>query len=222
MIEALLDEVQNGSDANNVNVETGVYYNSISDLMTEAAELGCDAVINCTGFGAAKLCNDNHVIAGRGVLLQYDRASCVRLPHPEGEDPLLAAPPQQLHDACVLVDSAPWGSDEYPCYLIVRGDTIVVGGTYLEGDDEPSMRPQEKERLLENARILGIDTDACKPKGEWVGFRPYRATTRCESDDHQSVDGIKLVHCYCTGGSGWTVYTGIAKQATSLVLNDSM
>jgi D-amino-acid oxidase len=219
MMEALLAQVD--TEPNDVNVETGVYYESIPELLEDAKKLQCDAVVNCTGLGAAKLCHDEQMVGGRGVLLQYDRETCVRLPHPKGEDPLLAAPPEQLHDAIVMVESPPWGSAEYPCYMIARGDIIVVGGTYLEGDSEPTMRPEERKRLLENARILGIDTDACQPKGEWVGHRPYRPVTRCEIDSEVSTSDLKLVHCYGTGGSGWTVYTGVTKDAVDLVLGPS-
>jgi D-amino-acid oxidase len=193
MLEAMLDEVM--SLPNDINVDTGLYYENTSQVLEEAKEMDCDAVVNCTGLGAAALCQDTQMIGGRGVLLQYDRVSCIRLPHPKGEDPLLAATSEQLHDACVMVESPPWGSNEYPCYLIVRGDTIVVGGSYLEGDKEASMRPDERLRLLENARILGIDTGGSKPKGEWVGHRPYRANTRCEIDAELSTNDIKLVHC---------------------------
>jgi hypothetical protein len=73
--------------------------------------------------------------------------------------------------------------------------------------------------------LLGIDTSACQPKEEWVGFRPYRQEIRCEIDTNSSnnpaindSNGIRLVHCYGTGGSGWTIYTGLAKEATRLVL----
>jgi D-amino-acid oxidase len=218
MIEALLEEIKTQGNNNDVDVETGVYYQSIPDLIEEARKHKCDTVVNCTGLGAAQICQDSYLVGGRGVLLQYDRASCVRLPHPPNEDPLLAAPPEQLHDACVMVDSPPFGSNEYPCYMIVRGDTIVVGGTYLEGDYETTIRPQERERLLENARILGIDTDACQPKGEWVGIRPYRELTRCEVDTDYKTEGIRLVHSYGTGGSGWTVYAGMAKDAVQAIL----
>jgi D-amino-acid oxidase len=232
MMESFLEEIQRNhgnttttttttTPTNDIDLETGVYYNSISEMIEDAKKLGCDTVVNCTGMGAARICQDEELVGGRGVLLQYDRKSCVRLPHPPNEDPVLAAAPyEQIHDACVMVESPPFGSDEYPCYMIPRGDTIVVGGTYLEGDDEMTMRPQERERLLENASILGIDTDAVKPKGEWVGIRPYRKITRCEVDDDRwnNSDGIRLIHSYGSGGSGWTVYAGIAKDVVQMIL----
>merc|ERR1711865_342643 len=87
----------------------------------------------------------------------------------------------------------------------------------------------ERTQLLQNAHLLGIDTAVSKPSAEWVGFRPYRETIRCEIEteettsttimtDGQKKEKIRLVHCYGTGGSGWTIYTGLAKAATKLVL----
>jgi len=227
MLEHLLDELTTSSNSKNlgdvdVNVETGVYYQSEQELFEEAKKLDCNAIVNCTGMGASELCGDSQLIGARGVLLKYDRNTCKRL-DPKDENP--SSGMNQLHDACIFADEAPWGTPEHPSYMIVRGDDIVIGGTCLKGDTERTVRPEERRRLLETARLLGIDTDACQPKGEWVGFRPYRQEIRCEIDTKypnnnakKDYDGIRLVHCYGTGGSGWTIYTGVAKEATRLVL----
>jgi D-amino-acid oxidase len=131
------------------------------------------------------------------------------------------------HDANIMVEDAPWGSEDMPCYLIARGDTIVVGGSYLENDSEPNLRDDERTRLLKNAELVGIDTERSHPIGEWTGFRPYRPTSRCEvdhkykgatSDINNNNSNIRLVHSYGYGGSGWTVYVGCAKEATQLIL----
>lgn len=230
MLENFLDELTKSSNSTNigkadVNVETGVYYQSEEDLFEEAKNLGCDAIVNCTGMGASELCEDSQLIGARGVLLKYNRDACKRLDDKEDGDRSLSAGMDQLHDACIFADEAPWGTPDYPSYMIVRGEEIVIGGTCLKGDTETKIRPQERARLLETARLFGIDTNACKPKEEWVGFRPYRQEVRCEVDVKYSknntkmdYDGIRLVHCYGTGGSGWTIYTGLAKEATRLVM----
>lgn len=231
MLESLLNELVTGKSASNdeniadvdVNVETGVYYQSKEELFEEAKKLDCDAIVNCTGLGASELCNDSQMIGARGALLLYDRKTCKRLDPTTDEIPGSSGAHNELHDACIFAVEPPWGDDEYPSYLIVRGDDIVVGGTCLDGDTEPTMRPKERTRLLENARLMGIDTNACQPKGDWVGFRPYRDNIRCEIDDmddyaNKDYDKIRLVHCYGTGGSGWTIYTGMAKEAAKLVL----
>lgn len=222
MLEAMLAEV-NAKDESDVDVETGTHYDSIEQVMDDAQTHGCNAVVNATGLGASALCGDDSMVGARGVLLHYDRATCVRT-KPTQEELASAAGPcmmpvEQTEDACVMVEEPPWGSNEYPCYLIVRGETIVVGGTYLEGDTAQDLRPHERERLLENARLMGISTSASSPKGEWAGFRPYRPTTRCEVEHTKSGSGgIRLVHAYGTGGSGWTVYAGVANEATRLLL----
>eukprot|EP00536_Pseudo-nitzschia_multiseries_P005284 jgi/Psemu1/238387/estExt_Genewise1.C_970047 len=229
MLEYFLDElsksntVESVGDAD-VNVETGIYYQSEQELFEEAKNFDCDAIVNCTGMGASELCGDSQLVGARGVLLNYSRDSCKRLDQNDG-DVIPSTGRDQLHDACVFADEAPWGTPEYPSYMIVRGDDIVIGGTCLKGDTETEIRPQERARLLETARLLGIDTNACRPKEEWVGFRPYRQDIRCEIDSKYSnsnnmtnCNGIRLVHCYGTGGSGWTIYTGLAKEAARLVM----
>ena len=226
MLTHMLEEVlrHSGSD---VDVENGVYYESLDEIAEEAQNLGCDTVVNATGLGARSICGDSQLLGGRGILLQFDRETCVRSKPATQEELTSAAGPNMLpvdqqQDCCVMVEDAPWGSNEYPCYMIARGDTLVVGGTYLEGDTEPSIRPAERERLLENARIMGIETSPTiqTPKDEWVGFRPYRPTTRVESEELTTTNDqtIQVVHAYGTGGSGWTVYTGVAKDAVQLTL----
>ena len=225
MLETFLDQLRKRNDSRNygdadVDVETDVYYESEEELFEEAKKFQCDAIVNCTGMGAAEVCGDFDLVGARGVLLKFDRHSCKRLTDNDDENSM-----NQLHDACIFADEAPWGTPDLPSYMIVRGDDIVIGGTCLMGDTETKVRTHERARLLETARLLGIDTKACKPKDEWVGFRPYRQEIRCEIDTKYSNKpassrhgGIKLVHCYGTGGSGWTIYTGLAKEATRLVL----
>jgi len=227
MLQSLLAELEKTNETKidtsqqqgscDVDVETGVYYESSEELLDEAKKFECDTVVNCTGMGASKLCRDTELVGARGVLLVYDRASCTRL---SCDDDYGQGQQEQLHDACVFADELPWGTPDLPSYMIARGDDIVIGGTCLPGDDEPTIRPHERTRLLETARLLGIDTEACQPKDEWVGFRPVRPKIRCEIDKtfNNAQSDVRLVHCYGTGGSGWTIYTGLAKEVTRLVL----
>jgi len=213
MLQAMVEEVDS-SDAD-VDIETGIEYESIEHMVDEARKLDCDKIVNCSGLGAADICGDDQLIGARGILLHYDRNNCARRDSiKEGEfGPM-------IHDANILVEDAPWGSEEMPCYLIVRGNTILVGGSYLEGDSEPSIRESERTKLLKNAELVGIDTKKSQPIGEWTGFRPFRPTSRCEVDDHFDgiQENIQLVHSYGYGGSGWTVFVGCAKEATQLLL----
>ena len=206
---------------NDIQIDTGHYYESVDEMIENARALNCSAVVNCTGLGSSNICSDEQMIGARGILHHYDRSTCIRRKY---NDEYQTVP--MIHDACILTEDMPWGNEQEPCYLIARGDTIVVGGSYLEGDKEDQIRPNENQRLLQNAHRVGIDTDLSKPNGEWVGFRPYRPISRCEIDDgynitenHPDNNGsdIKVVHSYGYGGSGWTVYVGCAKEATRLL-----
>lgn len=216
MLEHLLKQVQEHPGTVDVNVETGHYYSSLDEMRDEAAALGCDTVVSCTGLGARQLLGDSHLVGARGVLLQFDRDLCVR-----NETAALTSNGEATtSDAVIMAEEAPWGTDTHPAYLIARGDTLVVGGTYLEGDTASTMRDQERGKLYQNARRLGIDVEKSTVRGEWVGFRPYRPTVRCEYDATYSRDrsGVRVFHNYGHGGSGWTVNVGAAKAAADVLL----
>jgi D-amino-acid oxidase len=210
MLKHMLERVT--TEADEVNVETGKYYESIEDMRDMAVSLGCDAVVNCTGLGAASICQDDQLIGARGILLHFDRAKCVR--RLVVRESWYGA---NENDALVMVDDEPWGSETMPCYLIPRGDKIVVGGSYLKGDDETGIRKDERERLFQNAARTGIDLEESQIVGEWTGFRPSRPIVRCEVDD-AFPDGVKVAHNYGHGGSGWTVNAGAARECIDLLL----
>ena len=212
MLDHMLQEVKRHANAD-VDVETGDYYESIDHVLETARSLGCNRVLNATGLGAGALCQDDQMVGARGILLHYDRKSCVRT-----MDIQATEHGEMVNDAVVIAEEGPWGTNEMPSYIIPRGSILVVGGSYLEGDAEPTIRPHEEARLLENARHLGIDTTQSHPISSWTGFRPYRRTSRLEIDTQHSTDDLRLVHSYGYGGSGWTVYTGCAKDATDLLL----
>lgn len=219
----MLDEIRNHPNTASIDVDTGTYYETLEQMIDQANILGCDAVVNCTGLGSRQLCSDDSLVGARGVLLHFDRRTCKRIL--SGNDPgsALSINDESMNDVCITIEDPPFGSETGPAYVIPRGDTLVVGGTYLEGDGEVAVRPSEKERLMENARNLGIDTDLSTPIGEWVGFRPYRPTVRLERDGEIGSDrGVRVVHNFGHGGSGWTVFAGVAKEAASLLVPESI
>jgi D-amino-acid oxidase len=214
MLQDMLNElVQGGAD---VQVETKRYYKSIDEMRQDAAELGCDTVVNCTGLGSRNLLNDAQLIGARGVLLHFNRAQCVR--NASAAETANGEPTTQ--DAIIMAEEAPWGTDTHPAYLIARGNTVVVGGTYLEGDGEPSIRPEERTQIYKNASLLGLDVEKSPVIGEWVGFRPYRPLVRCEYDSvfNRSIEGVKVFHNFGHGGSGWTVNVGAANECVDALL----
>lgn len=219
MLQQYMDRiVKEKSDAAievSIDVETGRYFESMEDVADHAQLLGCNAVVNCTGLGAAQLCQDTNLQGGRGVVLYFDRRTVQwKYPAPVG-------PSSNAHtrDAILATNDAPWSPHEdYPCYLIPRGDRLVVGGTFLVGDGEVGIRDAERQHLLQTAERFGIDVAASPPIGEWTGFRPWRPTLRCEVDAAYSTADFTLVHNYGHGGSGWTINVGTARECANLLL----
>jgi len=221
MLTRMLDEIKANQYTDHVDVETNKYYTTIEEMIDEAKALGCDGIVNCTGLGSKQLCNDESLVGARGVLLHYDRASCAWREEIQ-ESVSSETETSTMKDSIIMIVDPPFGTETMPCYMIPRGDIIAVGGTYLEGDKEGSIRESERERVIACAHIMGIDVDKSEPVGEWVGFRPYRPTSRLEVDEEvtsstSSRSGVKVVHSYGYGGSGWTVFVGAAKEAASLL-----
>jgi D-amino-acid oxidase len=211
MLEHLLHQVQQG--AQHCNVETGIEYESVQEMQETAKSFGCTAVVNCTGLGSRELCQDDEVVGARGILLNFDRKAVVRR-----QAVMEGTYGDNLHDAVICTDDAPWGTETEPCYLIPRGDRIVVGGSYLEGDAEESIRHAERERLMQNAVKLGIDIEKSGVATEWTGFRPFRTAVRCEMDSNVMEDEPTVIHSYGYGGSGWTLNVGAAKEVANMLL----
>jgi D-amino-acid oxidase len=208
MLMNMLDEIQAHPLTVDVNVEMDPYQ-SVEEMVKDANENGCDGLVNCTGFGSAKLCKDEALIGGRGILLHYERG-CARTIGDAG----------MVNDAAVLTEDGPWGTPADPVYIIPRGDVFVVGGTCYEGNTDTDLSEKERKRLMENAALMGIDTSASAPVNEWAGFRPLRETVRMEIDQElSSASGVRVLHSYGHGGSGWTTFVGVAKDATKLLLN---
>ena len=173
MLQAMIKELTTSTTTTDLDFDTGIYYDSTHDLYEAAHTLDCDTIVNCTGYGAAALCNDSELIGGRGILHLYDRKTCQRRRETKNAEEE-AEDRSVLEDWCIFIDEGPWATPEQPIYMIIRGDKIIIGGTNLTGDHCPTIRDAERTQLRQNAHLLGIDTAVSKPIAEWVGFRPYR------------------------------------------------
>lgn len=211
MLMSMLSEIQLHPLSEGVNIDMNKKYNSIEEMVKDAKDLGCNTVVNCTGMGASLLCGDDSMVGGRGVLLHYDR-NCERLVRDQDREK------EMLHDTAILIEDGLWGTSTEPCYMIPRGNKVVVGGSYLEGDTLQGIRDSERERLVKNAMKFGVDTEKSSIVGEWTGFRPCRPSVRLEIDKNFGIsEDVKVVHSYGHGGSGWTTFVGTAKETVDLL-----
>ena len=210
MLKLMMEEIQNHPlmDENSIDMDTT--YQSLPAMVNDAKDLGCDAVVNCTGLGAAKLCGDSTLFGGRGALLHYDR-SCERVNNCNIDGRTLE------QDTCILTEEGDWGTSTEPCYLIPRGNVLVVGGSYQERDEGKVIGDDERKRLRGNAWKMGINTEIADTVNEWIGWRPCRPNVRVEVDSTSKDSAIRVVHSYGVGGSGWTVFSGVAKETVRLL-----
>ena len=195
-----------------IQIDTGYSYHSIEDMALHAQQLDCNLVMNCTGLGSWNICKDSSIQGGRGILLHYDRRKCHRRVGHE----------QPNQDVAIFVQDLPWATSNEACYLIPRGDVLLVGGSFdlmePQMEEEKRMESKEKQRLLQNAKRMGVDSTLSDPIDEWIGYRPWRPTVRVEVE---YVQGIPLIHNYGHGGSGWTVYVGAVQEAVSLAIKST-
>jgi D-amino-acid oxidase len=113
-----------------------------------------DIIINCTGLGSRKLCNDESVIPVRGQVALIETKTSMP----------------------VYLDN------EMPLYLVPRKDAMIVGGTYEENVFEETTDPKTIEQLLNNAYAVFPELKQQKIIGSWAGLRPYRNEVRVEHE----------------------------------------
>lgn len=146
-------------------------------------------VVNCTGLGARELCGDKELQAVRGQVLRLEGVS---MPHAWIDD-----------------------TGDGPCYVIPRGDGLVVGGTAQLGDERMSVDAGDSDAILERATRAFPQLRGAQVLATRVGLRPYRSTVRLERELRS--DGRSLIHNYGHGGSGYTLAWGCAEDVASLL-----
>jgi D-amino-acid oxidase len=97
-------------------------------------ELSENIIVNCTGYGAKRLMNDDDMIAKRGHLVVLKRTR-----------------PRQFY----FFSGGCWNGRIM--YLFCRHDDIVVGGTIQNGNESETITAGDREifdRILGNARAV--------------------------------------------------------------------
>jgi D-amino-acid oxidase len=154
----------------------------VSDL----AAVDGDIVVNCTGLGARRLCNDNELM---GVLGQT-----------------LIVEPGTLRTNTFIGDER----DQLAIfYSIPRRTEVVLGGcrTEVAGDEVPAPDPDLREAILARCRAAGYEPGAIIR--ERCGLRPVRERVRVEREG-------RVIHNYGHGGAGYTLSWGCAEEALQL------
>lgn len=164
---------------------------------------GTDIVINCTGLGARKLggVEDLTVVPARGQIVLVRNETGGVMCDISGTDD---------------------GEDE-ASYIMTRaaGGGTVLGGCYQKGSWESQPDPSLAVRIMQRAVRLcpqltnGKGIEALDVVRHGVGLRPVReGGCRVESE---TIDGLKVVHNYGSGGAGYQHSWGAAKEVVRLV-----
>ena len=155
------------------------------DLAFELA----DCVVNCTGLGAATLCDDPQIQSVRGQVVIVES--------------------EAVEEA--LIDD----TEGTPVYVVPRGDDCVLGGTAQPDDTRLAIDDHDTARILADCQARVPALVGAPVLEVRVGLRPWRRTVRLQVEARR--DGQILVHNYGHGGSGFTLSWGCADEAAEQV-----
>jgi D-amino-acid oxidase len=150
---------------------------------------GVDAVVNCTGLGARELVGDRSLTPVRGQVVVVEQVGI-------SEWLLDESDPEQL------------------AYIVPRTDTVLLGGTAEEGNEDLTVHPGAAEAILRRCTELLPELGSARVLAHRVGLRPVRPSVRLETE--QLAPG-PVVHCYGHGGAGVTLAYGCAEDVVALV-----
>ncbi|CAF4695626.1 unnamed protein product [Rotaria socialis] len=147
-----------------------------------------DIVLNCTGFGAREICNDNLIRPIRGQMIR------VRAP---------------------WIKHFYYTDDN--CYMIPNHETIVLGGTRQLDDDNIRVDLNDKDGIWQRCLRLCPSLAQAEILWDWAGLRPNREPIRVEIETIKHGNKkLLVVHNYGHGGNGISLSWGTAVDATRL------
>jgi D-amino-acid oxidase len=165
-----------------------ITWKTIEDLDAAAADV--DVAVNCTGLGARELAHDPSMQPVRGQIVVVEQIGVE-------ESVLDQSDPRQV------------------TYVVPRGNTVVLGGTAEDGDEQLEVRASTASEIVERCAALVPAVAEAKVLRHRVGLRPARPTVRLEFETRPA--GGRLVHCYGHGGAGVTLSYGCAEDVVRLV-----
>jgi D-amino-acid oxidase len=158
--------------------------------VTSLTGSGASIVVNCTGIAARDLVPDPQVYPVRGQV--------VIARNPGIEEFLISRDEPEPRTV----------------YWFPHGDTILIGGTVEEGEEDLTPDPEISERIVADASAIEPRLRGAAVLGYRVGLRPCRPEVRLESEQ---VDGTLIWHNYGHGGAGISVSWGCAAEITAAV-----
>ncbi|MEE9238976.1 MAG: FAD-dependent oxidoreductase [Thermodesulfobacteriota bacterium] len=149
-------------------------------------------VINCSGLGARKVCNDKNTFPIRGQIAIVSNPGINR---------------------CISVEVGP----RAPIYVVPRSEDCILGGTAEENNWSLEIDPGTADEILEKCTELEPGLAEAEILEHKVGLRPGRTEVRLELE-HMS-DGQAVIHNYGHGGTGFTLSWGCAEEVLNLAEN---
>ncbi|OIV36949.1 amino acid oxidase [Mangrovactinospora gilvigrisea] len=157
---------------------------TVSGLADPAAQ--AESIVNCTGMGARTLADDPTVRPIRG------------------QHVVVANPG--------LIDFFEEDTGTSPDLLCIypHRDTVVLGGTAIDGSADTAGDPAAAKAILERCIAVEPRLAGAPILEHRIGLRPTRPTVRVEREG-------KIVHNYGHGGAGVTLSWGCAEHVRALL-----
>lgn len=157
------------------------------------AEVDAPVVVNATGLAARELAGDPGVYPARG------RVVLVRNPG---------------LDTSVRDEDHPDGM----LYAHPRGDDVVLGGTFEEGEWDTRPDPRAAAAIVARCASVVPELAAAPVLAHRTGLRPVRrGGPRVAADPAPLPGGGRLLHNYGHGGAGVTLSWGCADAITTMI-----
>lgn len=176
--------------------QAGIQFQKMRLNDFESLKNDYDVIINCTGFGARELAQDNDFVPYKGQYFVLQGSN--------------------------LSPTVYVGDDDHPggmAYVIPRLGEVMVGGCADQGIEDLEFTLDWGD-TIKRAGLFVPWLRTCSPKDESrppvVGIRPCRTTgIRLETD--YATASIPIIHNYGHGGSGFSLSWGCAEAVVSLL-----
>uniref|UniRef100_A0A182QAF0 FAD dependent oxidoreductase domain-containing protein n=1 Tax=Anopheles farauti TaxID=69004 RepID=A0A182QAF0_9DIPT len=148
-----------------------------------------DVIVNCTGLGAKRLCNDHKLVPIRGQVIKV-RAPWVKMAF----------------------------YADFDTYIIPGFQGVTLGGCRNFDSYNTEASRHDSAAIRERCEALLPSLKGAPVVRESVGLRPHRDPVRVEIELLPTSNGkLRIVHNYGHGGYGVTTAPGTAKHAVKLV-----